>query len=184
MGDGTQALLSFSYSSINFNLNPANSLAEYIFPILQRLRYFVFVKFHNRIFWIYLSFIIWSLILPLWLSVAGFINIMSFKVDLWCYLDTFYFLLMKFEVFQIDIYFFSFVVFLVEALTRFGPKVGQTNPNETNPGLFQIKITYILARWAKMYSNVIWKGPGFVPFGGPSWPKFYPNLTPLFQTTH
>ena len=38
-------------------------------------------------------------------------------------------------------------------------------PNGTNPGLFQIRSQYILAQRAKMYWNLIWKSPGFVPFG-------------------
>ena len=38
-------------------------------------------------------------------------------------------------------------------------------PNGTNPGLFQIRFQYILARWAKMYWNLIWKNPGCFPFG-------------------
>ena len=37
--------------------------------------------------------------------------------------------------------------------------------NGTNSGLFKIRFQYILARWAKMYWNLIWKSPGFVPFG-------------------
>ena len=32
-------------------------------------------------------------------------------------------------------------------LTRFGPKVGQTDPNGTNPELFQLIIQYLLAFW-------------------------------------
>ena len=39
------------------------------------------------------------------------------------------------------------------------------NHNVTNPGLFQIRFQYILARCAKMYWNMIWKSPGFLPFG-------------------
>ena len=31
-------------------------------------------------------------------------------------------------------------------------------------GLFQIRFQYILARWAKMYWNLVWKSPRFVPF--------------------
>ena len=38
-------------------------------------------------------------------------------------------------------------------------------PNGTNLGLFQIRFQYILARRAKMYCNLIWKSPRFVPFG-------------------
>ena len=37
-------------------------------------------------------------------------------------------------------------------------------PKSTNPGLFQIRFQHILARRAKMYWNLIWKSPGFVPF--------------------
>ena len=36
-------------------------------------------------------------------------------------------------------------------------------PNWTNPWFFQIIFQYILARWAKMYWNLIWKSPIFVP---------------------
>ena len=37
-------------------------------------------------------------------------------------------------------------------------------PNGTNPGLFQIRFQYILARRAKMYWNLIWKIPGIFRF--------------------
>ena len=50
-------------------------------------------------------------------------------------------------------------------VNRFGPKVGQVGPNGTNPVLFQIRFQYILAHCATMYWNLIWKSPGFVPFG-------------------
>ena len=44
------------------------------------------------------------------------------------------------------------------------PKWVRFDQNRTNPGLFQIRFQYILARGAKMYWNLIWKSPGFVPF--------------------
>ena len=46
-----------------------------------------------------------------------------------------------------------------------GPKWVRLAPNETNPGLFQIRFKYFLANRAKKYWNLIWKSPGFVPFG-------------------
>jgi len=49
-------------------------------------------------------------------------------------------------------------------LARFGPKVGQIGPKWDN-------------RWAKMYWNLIWKSPGFVPFWvRPIWPTLGPNF--------
>ena len=44
-------------------------------------------------------------------------------------------------------------------------------PNGTNPGLFQIRFQYILG-------NLIWKSPGFVPFGGQS-DRFEPKSMTL-----
>ena len=42
----------------------------------------------------------------------------------------------------------SFATFKTR-VSRFGLKVGQTGPNGTNPGLFQIKVQYIFTRWAQ-----------------------------------
>ena len=50
-------------------------------------------------------------------------------------------------------------------LAKFGPSCSDWPPNGTNPGVFQIRFKYILAHRAKMYWNLIWKIPGFVPFG-------------------
>ena len=61
-----------------------------------------------------------------------------------------------------------FIVWVVALLSwwpDFDPKWVRLAPNGTNPGLFQIRFQYILARRAKMYWNLIWKSPGFVPFG-------------------
>ena len=41
-------------------------------------------------------------------------------------------------------------------------KVGQIGSKWDTSRIFQIRFQYILARWAKMYWNLIWKNPGFV----------------------
>ena len=43
---------------------------------------------------------------------------------------------------------------------------------------FQIRFQYILAHRAKMYGNLIWKSPGFVPFGD-NLNNFGPNFATL-----
>ena len=49
-------------------------------------------------------------------------------------------------------------------LLDLGQKLVRLVQFEINPGLFQIRFQYILARGAKMYCNLIWKSPGFVQF--------------------
>ena len=62
---------------------------------------------------------------------------------------------------------------LDSGLPVLAPKWVKLSQNGKNPGLFQIRFQYILARRAKMYWNMIWKSPGyFKPFLGrfdPPW---------------
>ena len=50
-------------------------------------------------------------------------------------------------------------------MSQLSPKWVKFTPNETLPGLFQIRLQYILAHRAKMYWNLFWKNPGCIPFG-------------------
>ena len=65
-------------------------------------------------------------------------------------------------------------------MARFVLKVGQIDPEVTNPGLFQIIIQYILALRAKMFWILIWKKYlNFRPICGqsdPLWAQIWPLL--------
>ena len=47
---------------------------------------------------------------------------------------------------------------------RFASKVGQIGPKWDNSGTFQDIFQSLFAHWAKLYWNLIWKCPNFVPF--------------------